>query len=53
MPTKYGGKTIAEMSFADTQVPQRLAIERLIVPDGNGEHQNSHEFCCTKIRISI
>ena len=40
MLTKYGGKTIAETPFADTQDPKRLAIERLVVPDGNGNQRN-------------
>src|SRR5687768_7534217 len=41
MLTKYGGKTIAETPFADAQDPKRLAIERLVVPDGNGNQRNS------------
>ena len=41
MLTKYGGKTIAETPFADTQDPKRLAIERLVVPDGNGNQRNT------------
>ena len=40
MLTKYGGKTIAETPFADTQDPKKLAIERLVVPDGNGNQRN-------------
>lgn len=40
MLTKYGGKTIAETPFADAQDPKRLAIERLVVPDGNGNQRN-------------
>lgn len=40
MLTKYAGKTIAETPFADTQNPKRLAIERLVVPDGNGNQRN-------------
>ena len=40
MLTKYGGKTIAETPFADVQNPDRLAIERLVVPDGNGNQRN-------------
>lgn len=41
MLTKYAGKTIAETPFADVQNPQRLAIERLVVPDGNGNQRNT------------
>jgi hypothetical protein len=41
MLTKYGGKTIAETPFADTQDPKKLAIERLVVPDGNGNQRNT------------
>lgn len=41
MLTKYGGKTIAETPFADAQNPQKLAIERLVVPDGNGNQRNT------------
>ncbi|MGE0537234.1 MAG: DUF1501 domain-containing protein [Pirellulales bacterium] len=40
MLNKYGGKTIAETPFADVQDPQRLKIERLVVPDGNGNQRN-------------
>jgi hypothetical protein len=40
MLTKYGGKTIAETPFADAQDPKKLALERLIVPDGNGNQRN-------------
>lgn len=40
MLTKYGGKTIAETPFANVQDPDRLAIERLVVPDGNGNQRN-------------
>jgi len=40
MLTKYGGKTIAETPFADAQDPKKLAIERLVVPDGNGNQRN-------------
>ena len=40
MLTKYGGKTISETPFADTQDPKKLAIERLVVPDGNGNQRN-------------
>lgn len=41
MLTKYGGKTIKETPFADVQNPKRLAIERLVVPDGNGNQRNT------------
>ncbi|MFM8287729.1 MAG: DUF1501 domain-containing protein, partial [Planctomycetaceae bacterium] len=41
MLTKYGGKTIAETPFAAAQDPKRLAIERLVVPDGNGNQRNT------------
>lgn len=41
MLNKYAGKTIAETPFAETQNPDRLAIERLVVPDGNGNQRNT------------
>lgn len=41
MLTKYAGKTIAETPFADAQNPQKLALERLVVPDGNGNQRNT------------
>ncbi len=41
MLTKYGGKTITETPFANVQDPKRLAIERLVVPDGNGNQRNT------------
>ncbi|MCI0534265.1 MAG: DUF1501 domain-containing protein, partial [Verrucomicrobiales bacterium] len=41
MVTKYAGKTIAETPFADAQNPKKLAIERLIVPDANGNQRNT------------
>ena len=41
MLTKYGGKTIAETPFADAQDPKKLALERLVVPDGNGNQRNT------------
>jgi len=41
MLTKYGGKTIAETPFASTQDPKKLAIERLVVPDANGNQRNT------------
>ena len=40
MLTKYAGKTIAETPFAGVQDPKKLAIERLVVPDGNGRQRN-------------
>lgn len=40
MLTKYAGKTIAETPFAHTQDPEKLKIERLVVPDGNGNQRN-------------
>jgi hypothetical protein len=40
MLTKYAGKTISETPFADAQDPKKLAIERLVVPDGNGNQRN-------------
>jgi hypothetical protein len=41
MLNKYAGKTIAETPFADTQSPEKLAIERLVVPDANGNQRNT------------
>lgn len=41
MLTKYGGKTIAETPFADTQDPKKLAIERIVAPDVNGTRHNT------------
>lgn len=41
MLTRYAGRTIAETPFADVQNPQKLAIERLVVPDGNGNQRNT------------
>src|SRR4029079_9183006 len=41
MLTKYAGKTIKETPFADAQYPKRLAIERLVVPDGNGNQRDT------------
>ncbi len=41
MLTRYGGKTIAETPFADTQDPAKLALERLVVPDANGNQRNT------------
>jgi hypothetical protein len=41
MLTRYGGKTIAETPFADVQDPKKLALERLVVPDANGNQRNT------------
>jgi len=41
MLSRYAGKTIAETPFAETQDPAKLAIERLVVPDGNGNQRNT------------
>lgn len=41
MLTKYAGKTIAETPFASVQDPRKLAIERLVVPDANGNQRNT------------
>ncbi len=41
MLTKYAGKTIAETPFAAAQDPKKLAIERLVVPDANGNQRNT------------
>ncbi len=41
MVTKYAGKTIAETPFAGVQDPKKLALERLIVPDANGNQRNT------------
>lgn len=40
MLNKYAGKTIQETPFADTQDPAKLALERLTVPDANGNQRN-------------
>ncbi len=40
MLTKYAGKTIAETPFAAVQDPKKLALERLLVPDANGNQRN-------------
>ena len=37
---QYAGMTISQTPFAHTQNPQKLAIERLIVPDANGNQRN-------------
>jgi hypothetical protein len=41
MLNKYAGKTISETPFADAQDPKKLAIERLVVPDANGNQRNT------------
>ena len=41
MLTKYAGKTIAETPFASVQDPKKLALERLVVPDANGNQRNT------------
>ncbi len=41
MLTKYAGKTIAETPFAKAQDPAKLALERLLVPDANGNQRNT------------
>lgn len=41
MLSKYAGKTIAETPFASVQDPKKLAIERLVVPDANGNQRNT------------
>jgi hypothetical protein len=41
MLNRYAGKTIAETPFADVQSPEKLALERLVVPDGNGNQRNT------------
>ena len=40
MLNKYSGKTISETPFAEVQDPEKLKIERLVVPDGNGNQRN-------------
>jgi hypothetical protein len=40
MLSKYAGKTIAETPFASVQDPKKLALERLVVPDANGNQRN-------------
>lgn len=39
MLNKYAGKTISETPFADTLDPKKLAIERLVSKDANGNPQ--------------
>jgi len=40
MLTKYGGMSISETPFKNTQDPKKLALERLVVPDANGNQRN-------------
>ena len=40
MLNRYAGQTIAQTPFAHVQDPERLAIERLVVPDANGNQRN-------------
>ncbi|MBL8856657.1 MAG: DUF1501 domain-containing protein [Planctomycetaceae bacterium] len=40
MLNKYAGKTIKETPYADVQDPAKLALERLAVPDANGNQRN-------------
>ncbi|HVJ67394.1 MAG TPA: DUF1501 domain-containing protein [Caulifigura sp.] len=40
MLNKYGGKSIAETPFAETQDPKKLAIEKVAAPDANGQQRN-------------
>ncbi len=40
MLNKYAGKSISETPFASVQDPKKLAIERLLVPDANGNQRN-------------
>ncbi len=41
MLTKYGGKSISETPFADALDPKKLTIERLVVPDANGNQRKT------------
>lgn len=38
---KYAGKTIAQTPYAEVQNPAKLALERLVVPDANGNQRNT------------
>ena len=40
MLNRYAGKTIPETPFANALDPNKLAIERLVVPDANGKLRN-------------
>ncbi len=37
---RYAGKTIAQTPYADVQDPEKLEIERLVVPDVNGNQRD-------------
>jgi len=41
MLNRFAGKTIAETPFASVQDPAKLALERLVVPDANGNQRNT------------
>ncbi len=41
MLNRYGGKSITETPFTEVQDPKKLAIERLVVPDANGNQRNT------------
>ncbi len=41
MLNRYAGKTISQTPFAEVQNPDKLAIERLVVPDANGNQRNT------------
>jgi hypothetical protein len=41
MLTKYGGRSISQTPFADVQDPKKLKIERLVVPDANGNQRTT------------
>ena len=41
MLSKFAGKTIAETPYSEVQDPRKLALERLVVPDGNGNQRNT------------
>ena len=40
MISKYGGKSISETPYADVQSPAKLALERAVAPDANGQQRN-------------
>ena len=40
MLTRYGGQTIAETPYAAVQNPEKLKLERAMVPDANGQQRN-------------
>jgi len=41
MISKYGGKTINETPYADVQNADKLALERAMAPDANGQQRNT------------